>query len=53
MAETSEKKTKEDVLIHQIPKLQTDVREQRKQKSLEMIFHALKRRFEENEPSKP
>jgi len=52
MPKTSGERAKEDVLISQTPKLQTDVREQRKKESFQMIFQALERRFEDTKPSK-
>jgi len=48
MPRTSDKFVKKDVLISHTPKLQADVREQRKIQSFKMIVHALERRFEEN-----
>ncbi|MCL2672630.1 MAG: hypothetical protein FWF10_11450 [Clostridiales bacterium] len=45
MKQSSESSTK-DVLVHQIPKLQADAREQRKKESFRMIFNALQRRLE-------
>jgi len=50
MPGTFDKYVKENVIIHQIPKLQADVREQRKKASFRMIFYALERRFEELSP---
>jgi len=51
MPKTSENVTK-DVFIHQAPKLQADVREQRKKESFRMIFNALKRRLGEQDDAK-
>ena len=51
MPKTSETNTK-DVFIHQTPKLQADVREQRKKESFRMIFNALKRRLDEQASAK-
>ena len=53
MPQTSDGRTKEEVLISHAPKLQADVREQKKKESLNMIFHALKHRLEKNESLKP
>ena len=54
MPETFDKSVKENV-IHQTPKLQTDVREQQKKEALQKIFYALERRYEESlkQSSKP
>jgi len=53
MPGTFEKSVKENVIIHQTPKLQADVREQRKKEALQKIFYALERRYEESLSSKP
>jgi|GEM_PF-5512498 len=53
MPEAFDKSITANVLITQKPKLQTDVREQRKKESFQLIFYALERRLEDNSSSKP
>ena len=52
MPRESDKYIKKDFFISQTPRLQADIREQRKTESFKMIFQALEHRFEENKKSK-
>ena len=52
MPEAFNKYVKANV-IHQTPKLQADVREQRKKESLKMIYYALEQRLKDENSLKP
>jgi len=53
MPGTFDKSTMENVVISHTPKLQADVREQRKKEALQKIFYALEHRYEESQSPKP